>query len=163
MVRVPSLILMCVSVLFGAFRTVVYIVWLKIREGLDNPFRNIKRPNEDRYAYVLGAGPSFNDFLKEYDEGNAVGLDVDYFASNFFVHDSHFTVIKPEYYCLSDGIFFCDSVYKDRGRAVMTALADNVTWPMILFVPRNYLKSDFLGILGNNGNIKVIGVHSISY
>ena len=141
----------------------IYIIWLKLREGWDNPFKDIERPDSDAVAYILGAGPSFKKFLDEYDGCKAKYMSGAYFASNFFVHDAHFAIIKPRYYCLSDGIFFCDSIYKERGLAVMSALAEKVTWPMILFVPRHYLNSDFLKALKINDNIEVKYMHSINY
>lgn len=85
---------------------------------------------------VLGNGPSLNDTIATY------GADVlqrnPTMAVNFAANAAVFVVLQPRYYILADPVFF-EGDDNENVRILWQSLADNVTWPMTLFVPMERL------------------------
>lgn len=85
---------------------------------------------------VLGNGPSLNDTIASY------GADVlqrnPTMAVNFAANAAVFVVLQPRYYIMADPVFF-EGDDNEKVRLLWQNLADNVSWPMTLFVPMERL------------------------
>ncbi len=119
--------------------------------------------DKTRKAFVLGNGPSLNDVLsksilrQELEQGDVI-------VTNRFAISADFTHIKPHYYILMDPLFFDEaSVKNDPSMQEMYEAFNRVTWPMILFLPKeanlkivsNYLHNLKVNVVLYNGTTVV--------
>lgn len=151
-----------ISTAIDLLRTLRYISKLGLTEGFGNPFRGLQAP-KDRPIYVLGNGPSLGDFINRLQTDYAQYENCEFFAVNDFVNDNVFDKIKPKYYALSDPMFFIDTIYSKRGHGVIDALAQKVNWPITLFIPIIFKRSDYLLPLRLNKNIRIVEMHRLGY
>jgi hypothetical protein len=143
-------------------KTFQFILDLGIRENYSNPFKGLETDGS-RTAFILANGPSLNGLLKKIEATPDLYKKVDYFVVNDFACDSRFELIKPQYYVLSDPLFFLDTIYAERGHKTDEAIADKVYWPMVLFIPYKYRNSIYLNSIRQNKNVKIVHFHSIHY
>lgn len=146
----------------NTFRTAMYMWRLITKEDLKNPFKEWQGEKE-KPIYVLANGPSLKKLLEDIEGNGGKYMDAEFFVINDFVHDSHFTLIKPKYCVMSDPLFFVDTLYSERGNNAMNALAEKVSWQMILFVPFLHNESTYLDPVRRNPNIKIVAFHFIPY
>ena len=146
----------------NALRTAIYIWRLITKEDLRNPFKEWQG-DKDKPIYVLANGPSLREFLEDIEEKWDKYKNAEFFVVNDFVHDSRFTLIKPRYCVMSDPLFFEDTIYSERGHKAMNALAEKVSWQMILFIPSLQKESTYLDPVRQNPNIKIVTFHAIPY
>lgn len=146
----------------NALRTAIYIWRLITKEDLRNPFKEWQG-DKDKPIYVLANGPSLREFLEDIDGNLDKYKNAEFFVVNDFVHDSHFTLIKPRYCVMSDPLFFRDTLYSERGHNAMNALAEKVSWQMILFIPSLQKESTYLDPVRRNPNIKIVTFHYTPY
>lgn len=146
----------------NALRTAIYIWRLITKEDLRNPFKEWQG-DKDKPIYVLANGPSLGEFLEDIEEKWDKYKNAEFFVVNDFVHDSRFTLIKPRYCVMSDPLFFEDTIYSERGHKAMNALAEKVSWQMILFIPSLQKESTYLDPVRRNPNIKIVTFHYTPY
>lgn len=149
------------NIINGLF-TVKYIIKLGLNEGYFNPFKKLSSPKLNP-AYILANGPSLKDFLSETDNDPQKYANVDFFVVNDFAVGDYFSKLKPRYYTLSDPLFFVETIYSERGRNTIKALAEKVFWDMTLFIPINFNNSEFLNPIYDNNNITIVPYHRIEY
>ena len=96
-----------------------------------------KFPLKDKFsgtAHVLVNGPSLKRTLEEYDRGKAA-IDDNSFFVNLAALDSHFLLIRPKHYCLSDPMFYQDyEPKKEAIRRMYDILNNDVDWDMYLYL-----------------------------
>ena len=146
----------------NALRTAMYMWRLITKEDLKNPFKEWQG-DKDKPIYVLANGPSLGKFLEDIEEKWDKYKNAEFFVVNDFVHDSRFTLIKPRYCVMSDPLFFEDTIYSERGHKAMNALAEKVSWQMILFIPSLQKESTYLDPVRRNPNIKIVTFHYTPY
>lgn len=128
-----------------------------------------------KYKKVSGEGWSQDKFDKTIVLGNGPSLKVDMdrvlkekkqsevYVLNYFAVTEYFKEIKPEYYVLTDRMFWdqnANNNIKNDNEKLFISL-DKVSWKMNLICP----ESGFQPIskrLNNNKNIKVIKVNSVN-
>lgn len=97
----------------------------------------IKFPLLNRYsgksAQVIVNGPSLKKTLELFDSGQ-LEITSDSFFVNMGALDSHFSIIKPKHYCLSDPMFYQDfALKKDVIRKTYEVL-NTVDWDINLYL-----------------------------
>lgn len=96
-----------------------------------------KFPLKDKFsgtAHILVNGPSLKKTLEEYDRGKTA-IDDNSFFVNLAALDSHFLLIKPKHYCLSDPMFYQDyRPKKEAIRRMYDILNNDVDWDMYLYL-----------------------------
>lgn len=151
-----------ISTLTKLLRTAHYLCYLALKEDFSNPFKEWQGPKEKPIC-VLGNGPSLKTLLADMEEDFAPYSGSEFFVVNDFVHDPQFRLIKPRYCAMSDPLFFVDTIYAERGHKAMESLAENVSWPMLLFVPWYYKDSVYLNPVRQNTHIRIVAHHSMAY
>lgn len=151
-----------ISTITKLLHTAHYLCYLAVKEDFSNPFKEWQGP-KDKPIYVLGNGPSLKTLLADMEADFAPYSESEFFVVNDFVHDSRFALLRPRYYCLSDFLFFMNTIYSDRGHRVMQGLAEKVDWPMLLFIPWCQRKSSYLLPIGENPNIRIVTFHHPTY
>lgn len=104
---------------------------------------------------LFATGPSLKQTLLEFPEKSTLKSDLG--CVNYFANDPLYTVLKPEYYYLSDPMFFTkDTVYYEKAKALLIHLNESTTWKMNLYLPYNSKRSgwDIRKIL-TNPNIRI--------
>tara|TARA_B110000008_G_scaffold268907_1_gene297539 strand:+ start:6953 stop:7816 length:864 start_codon:yes stop_codon:yes gene_type:complete len=117
---------------------------------------------QDKFAktLVLGNGPSLKDDMHRVLKESASS---EVYVLNYFAVTEYFTEIKPEYYVLTDRMFWdqnANTYIKNDNEKLFISL-DKVSWKMNLICP----ESGFQPIskrLNSNKNIKVIKVNSVN-
>lgn len=151
-----------ISTITKLLRTVHYLCHLVVKEDFSNPFKEWQGQRKKPIC-VLGNGPSLKMLLADMEKNFSPYAESEFFVVNDFVHDSRFQLIKPRYCALSDPLFFVDTIYSERGYKAMEALAENVSWSMLLFVPWCYKDSVYLNPVRQNAHIRIVAHHSKVY
>lgn len=145
-----------------SFDTLLFFATMAVKEDFRN---HIKRAgaidkHPDSKMLILGNGPSLREQMPRLIEGKAWEQG-DIMAVNFFAASEEFTVLKPKYYILSDPQFFREAGCSDRVRDMYKALAEKVTWPMILYVQYyNPERFDYAKAVEGNPNIRIVRFHT---
>lgn len=145
-----------------SFDTMLFFATMAVKEDFCN---HIKRAgaidkHPDSKMLILGNGPSLREQMPRLIEAKA-WQEGDIMAVNFFATSEEFTVLKPKYYVLSDPQFFREAGCSDRVRDMYKALAEKVSWPMILYVQYyNPEKFDYAKAVGGNPNIRIVRFHT---
>ena len=118
----------------------------------------IKKENESERIHILGNGPSLMkditeilDFLKKSKNDKVMVV-------NSFANYDLFEKIKPSYYILADPAFFIETklarieILKEK---IANSLLDTTDWDLILLLPSNAKKSDFVQKLKTNKHISI--------
>lgn len=110
-------------------------------------------------AYVLVNGPSLKKTFDDYDKGICKFDDNSFFV-NLSPLDSHFFVIKPKHFCLSDPMFYQDYLPKKEAiRKMYNLLEEKVDWDMYVYLcfPHKYEYDKILKYSGiKNPHIKFV-------
>ncbi len=119
--------------------------------------------NPSRRLAVLGNGPSLRDELprliarREWER-------TDMMAVNFFALGDELTVVRPQYYVLSDPQFFRRAGHSERVENLYRALGERVNWPMTLYVQYyNPEQFDYRAAVGDNPNIRIVPFHTLVF
>ena len=119
--------------------------------------------NPSRRLAVLGNGPSLRDELprliarREWER-------TDMMAVNFFALGDEFTIVRPQYYVLSDPQFFRRAGRSERVENLYRALGERVNWPMTLYVQYyNPERFDYRAAVGANPNIRIVPFHTLVF
>lgn len=145
-----------------SFDTLLFFATMAVKEDFRN---HIKRAgaidkHPDNKMLILGNGPSLREQMPRLIEEKAWEKG-DIMAVNFFAASEEFTVLKPKYYVLSDPQFFREAGCSDRVRDMYKALAEKVTWPMILYVQYyNPERFDYAKAVEGNPNIRIVRFHT---
>lgn len=145
-----------------SFDTLLFFATMAVKEDFRN---HIKRAgaidkHPDSKMLILGNGPSLREQMPRLIEEKAWEKG-DIMAVNFFAASEEFTVLKPKYYVLSDPQFFREAGCSDRVRDMYKALAEKVTWPMILYVQYyNPERFDYAKAVEGNPNIRIVRFHT---
>jgi hypothetical protein len=143
------------------FDTALYFAVMAVKENFRDYISRAGRgaASHNKIA-ILGNGPSLaKELPKLLDRRD----DYDFMAVNFFAEDERFNSLKPEYYVLSDPMFFRRTVMQDRVDALYQHLVERVTWPMTLYVQYyNPEKFDYRAALPNE-NIRIVPFHTTLY
>lgn len=109
---------------------------------------------------VIANGPSLKiDIEKVIKES----IHSEVYVLNYFAVTEHFWKIKPEYYVLTDRMYWSHNVYDDikQDNEILFLNLDKVDWKMNLICPESGFKLINERLLKNN-NIKVLKVHSVN-
>jgi hypothetical protein len=78
---------------------------------------------------------------------------------NYFARTDEYRLLKPTYYVITSLEYFFHEDKKDfaiERRKTLESIAQNTTWPLILFIPaKAKSEKDWKGIFKNNHNIKI--------
>lgn len=119
-----------------------------------------KFQNED--CVVLGNGPSLKVFLEE---NLDFLLNKKVICVNNMALDTHYALIKPDYYVLADpAYFFCDVAerFKNLRNDVFDNIVQKTQWKMKIFLPYSkQVDISILKIFKVNSNIEICFYNSI--
>lgn len=144
------------------FDTLLFFATMAVKEDFRNHVARAgaQNMNASGKILILGNGPSLGEQLPRLISEKA-SEQGDIMAVNFFSLSTDFTTLKPKYYVLSDPQFFRRAGYNERIEAMYKALAENVSWPMTLYVQYyNPEKFDYAAAIGHNPNIKIVKFHT---
>lgn len=144
------------------FDTLLFFATMAVKEDFRNHVARAgaQNMNASGKILILGNGPSLGEQLPRLISEKA-SEQGDIMAVNFFSLSEDFTTLKPKYYILSDPQFFRRAGYNERIEAMYKALAENVSWPMTLYVQYyNPEKFDYAAAVGHNPNIKIVKFHT---
>lgn len=144
------------------FDTLLFFATMAVKEDFRNHVARAgaQNMNASGKILILGNGPSLGEQLPRLISEKA-SEQGDIMAVNFFSLSEDFTTLKPKYYVLSDPQFFRRAGYNERIEAMYKALAENVSWPMTLYVQfYNPEKFDYAAAVGHNPNIKIVKFHT---
>ena len=144
------------------FDTLLFFATMAVKEDFRNHVARAgaQNMNASGKILILGNGPSLGEQLPRLISEKA-SEQGDIMAVNFFSLSEDFTTLKPKYYILSDPQFFRKAGYNERIEAMYKALAENVSWPMTLYVQYyNPEKFDYAAAVGHNPNIKIVKFHT---
>lgn len=144
------------------FDTLLFFATMAVKEDFRNHVARAgaQNMNASGKILILGNGPSLGKQLPRLISEKA-SEQGDIMAVNFFSLSEDFTTLKPKYYVLSDPQFFRRAGYNERIEAMYKALAENVSWPMTLYVQYyNPEKFDYAAAIGHNPNIKIVKFHT---
>ena len=144
------------------FDTLLFFATMAVKEDFRNHVARAgaQNMNPSGKILILGNGPSLGEQLPRLISEKA-SEQGDVMAVNFFSLSEDFTTLKPKYYVLSDPQFFRRAGYNERIEAMYKALAENVSWPMTLYVQYyNPEKFDYAAAIGHNPNIKIVKFHT---
>ena len=116
--------------------------------------------NDYKKTILLGNGPSLKDDIEKVIEECK---ESEVYVLNYFAVTNYFLKIKPEYYVLTDRMFWSQNANEDikKDNEELYFHLDKVDWRMNLICP----ESGFEWIsnrLRANKNIKVLEVHSVN-
>ena len=116
--------------------------------------------NDYKKTILLGNGPSLKDDIEKVIEESK---ESEVYVLNYFAVTNYFLKIKPEYYVLTDRMFWSQNANEDikKDNEELYFHLDKVDWRMNLICP----ESGFQWIsnrLRANKNIKVLEVHSVN-
>lgn len=144
------------------FDTLLFFATMAVKEDFRNHVARAgaQTMNASGKILILGNGPSLGEQLPRLISEKA-SEQGDIMAVNFFSLSEDFTTLKPKYYVISDPQFFRRAGYNERIEAMYKALAENVSWPMTLYVQYyNPEKFDYAAAIGHNPNIKIVKFHT---
>lgn len=144
------------------FDTLLFFATMAVKEDFRNHVARAgaQNMNASGKILILGNGPSLGEQLPRLISEKA-SEQGDIMAVNFFSLSADFTTLKPKYYVISDPQFFRRAGYNERIEAMYKALAENVSWPMTLYVQYyNPEKFDYAAAVGHNPNIKIVKFHT---
>ena len=144
------------------FDTLLFFATMAVKEDFRNHVARAgaQNMNASGKILILGNGPSLGEQLPRLIAGKA-SEQGDIMAVNFFSLSEYFTTLKPKYYVISDPQFFRRAGYNERIEAMYKALAENVSWPMTLYVQYdNPEKFDYAAAVDHNPNIKIVKFHT---
>ncbi len=147
----------------NTFNTALYFAVMTAKENFRNYISRAGVVGKPAKAMViLGNGPSLAADLPKL-IARREHLMKDFMAVNFFAEDKRFETVRPNYYVLSDPMFFRRSEYYDRVMTFYEMLNRKVTWPMNLYVqyynPEHF---DYRAVLPNP-NIRIVRFHTQLY
>jgi len=116
--------------------------------------------NDYKKTILIGNGPSLKDDIEKVIEESK---ESEVYVLNYFAVTNYFLKIKPEYYVLTDRMFWSQNANEDikKDNEELYFHLDKVDWRMNLICP----ESGFEWIsnrLRANKNIKVLKVHSVN-
>ena len=148
------------------FDTMLFFAAMAVKEDFRNHVARAGTAadmNPSRRLAVLGNGPSLRDELprliarREWER-------TDMMAVNFFALGDEFTVVRPQYYVLSDPQFFRRAGRSERVENLYRALGERVNWPMTLYVQYyNPEQFDYRAAVGDNPNIRIVPFHTLVF
>lgn len=144
--------------LFNTILTILKIAQLGFKKTCIIPSMSNREIN------VIVNGPSSESIMK------LLGTDEIFtnkpsMVVNFFAYNKEYEILKPEYYCFADPIFFMDI---DNRSKKVKGLFENINvktkWPLTIFIPYKYGSRKFLEYSKlNNRNINIIEISTIGY
>jgi hypothetical protein len=75
-------------------------------------------------------------------------------VSNFFLNSNFYDNLKPDYYFLSDPLFF--KTNNDKINLFFKNLYNQTNWPLVLIIDSKYLSNRNIELLKNNNNITIL-------
>ena len=148
------------------FDTLLFFAAMAVKEDFRNHVARAGTAadmNPSRRLAVLGNGPSLRDELprliarREWER-------TDMMAVNFFALGDEFTIVRPQYYVLSDPQFFRRAGRSERVENLYRALGECVNWPMTLYVQYyNPERFDYRAAVGANPNIRIVPFHTLVF
>lgn len=114
-----------------------------------------KSKPKTRDCLVLGNGPSLRSCL---DSSMNKIREYDTVAVNLFCENSEFSLVKPNYYVLTDPGFFDSNPKEERIKKIQDSFIEGISlvnWEMILFLPSLNRKSRQVKRI-TNPNIKIL-------
>ena len=148
------------------FDTMLFFAAMAVKEDFRNHVARAGTAadmNPSRRLAVLGNGPSLRDELprliarREWER-------TDMMAVNFFALGDELTVVRPQYYVLSDPQFFRRAGHSERVENLYRALGERVNWPMTLYVQYyNPEQFDYRAAVGDNPNIRIVPFHTLVF
>lgn len=155
MSRIKAVVLWC--------KDVVGFFSLLIRRAVF--FRQSGNPVLEKHKNVLEVlanGPSLklklNDFLRD----NARHQS-DFLVVNFFAFDPAFVVIKPNFYCFADPMFFTETSNEKKVRELFNILNDSVDWPINIFIPSFAYQKFVIYSKLDNKHITIRSISALEY
>lgn len=151
-IRNILLVLNCYFNLF--FLRLVSARFCKIKPLLKSNFTN-----NNKTCVVLGNGPSLKGDIQKILEKD----DVDFFCVNHMAESEYFRRLKPNKYALFDAYFWAqdaDEKLKVKREILFSALNENVSWEMFIYIPRG-ADLEYLQKKIENPNINIVKLEII--
>jgi hypothetical protein len=116
--------------------------------------------NNFKKTILLANGPSLKDDIDKVIEESKTS---EVYVLNFFAATEYFTKIKPEYYVLTDRLYWSQTANDDfkKDNENLFICLDRVDWKMNLVCPESGYKW-ISERLASNKNIRIIKVHSVN-
>lgn len=94
---------------------------------------------QEKNILVIANGPSLNHDLPKISRKNFDAV----VAVNYFAATAYFTEFKPDYYFIQDPFWF-DNIENltPKARGMLEGIIRELSWPMQLIFPSNYLESE---------------------
>lgn len=148
------------------FDTLLFFAAMAVKEDFRNHVARAGTAadmNPSRRLAVLGNGPSLRDELPRLIARRECER-TDMMAVNFFALGDEFTIVRPQYYVLSDPQFFRRAGRSERVENLYRALGERVNWPMTLYVQYyNPERFDYRAAVGANPNIRIVPFHTLVF
>jgi len=119
-----------------------------------NRFPNIKFSSKE--CLILGNGPSLNITIQKHQKflKNKTLIAINHFAETPIYQN-----LRPEIYVLNAPEMWRNDVekfYKTKGKKLFSAIKENTTWPLQLFIPREAKEyTSKIKVLKQNSNISI--------
>ena len=145
------------SNLGNSFMSFLYICILSSQKTARR-CRKEQRGDKSRNCCVLGNGPSLKNAVEK---GEVKYTDCDVVCVNMFCLSEYFSVIKPQYYFLTDLAYFApkNERHKNLINNLIKKLSE-VTWNMILVIPNIVPSGGKLLNQLNNDKISVLKINT---
>ena len=118
----------------------------------------IKRQEHLRSAALFANGPSLNVAINKYLNDESY-KNVDIWVLNDFYKSEYFCKLKPRYYCLCDPGYFKDN----PSNTIWQSFEKYVTWPITVFIPKNFYKSFKSFVHLSNKSVNIITYNMEDY
>ena len=145
----------------------LYKTLLTIINIVDSGFKGdpIKSQGLNRSINLIVNGPSSSVIMDK------LGKDTRFTQAasvvvNFFANNKEYELLKPEYYILSDPMFFQDTPGKNiqKVKSFYQELNRKTTWPLIVYIPKHFGKERFFSYSGiDNNNITPVEINCVGY
>lgn len=163
--RRRDVILSYLSPIINIVYTVYYILILFLLEDFKNYIKRGRQINrcKDNEVFILSNGPSLNKeidiILNHWDYYSKF----DFCVVNFIANEAYYDYIKPQYYVLSDPMFFRNNREKsEQGKKLCSTISEKTHWPLNIYIQYIHQDSDNLRLFSNK-NIDIKIFHSMPY
>lgn len=144
---------------FQSFTSLLRVVFLSKKS---TGIRKLSVKASNKSLLILGNGPSLQETIGKYD---LCHHSVDKLCVNAMAEAPVYKEIKPNYYVLISPELFnphLEQKYLDRADRLFSAIRDNTTWEMTLFIPAKLKKyKTHLKYFGDMPHVKIQFYNSI--
>lgn len=151
------------KIVYGIMKMLEFVYFLMVLVVKVKHKHVLRLPRQKKNKItIIANGPSLKEdvhFLLDEDYRK----QTDFLMLNFSAFDSLFFKLRPQYYCLTDPMYFQSSWRDEEVFRLFNLLNNQVEWPMTIYVPAQNMKQFVKFSRLDNSNIKVLGVNTVTY